>query len=416
MNLHNTVLDLEHQIFALVGDGAPTGTAANANVGTEYTDRTTGDFWKMRSDTGWTKLSASGSSTVDWTTGVTGKPTTLSGYGITDALHLSGGTLTGLVTHTMGTATSNIRATYVSGDTYARWYQNADGSMWWGSGSAAADVSLYRIGANTLGSNGVLRSTSTSGWAIGELPGVPRIRYGAQGANSFDMISSGDGFADLYVANITASSLAVAQNHSVYWPVGGGGWYMSDTTFMRVYGNKMIYASGGILLDPGNGLQSNASGSATLSFVSGAPGYLDFKSGDPTVAGLRVYRNGSIAGYVYAANYSSTESYFGLLNNAGNWMLQLNPNSIGGGTLFSTWTHAARAIFNEYAQFSYGSGFISGYIGSAQTAGALINGSAQGDLCIRSENKRILFSIDAGNTIIASIDASGIHAHDFILT
>lgn len=365
-----TLKDKERGVYDYTGLGTPTALGLTAPDGTTYDDLTPGggSKWQRMAGT-WAQLSTStgavawasitgkpttlagygitdalsSSYTPAWST-ITGKPTTISGYGITDSftqsladaryLQLTGGTLTGLVTHTMGTATSNIRATYVSGDTYARWYQNADGSMWWGSGSAAADVSLYRIGANTLGSNGVLRSTSTSGWAIGELPGVPRIRYGAQGANSFDMISSGDGFADLYVANITASSLAVAQNHSVYWPVGGGGWYMSDTTFMRVYGNKMIYASGGVLLDPGNGLQSNASGSATLSFASGAPGYLDFRSGDATVSGIRLYRNGAITGYFYANSNGVS-----ILNDYGQYGLTVNYGNTAnpGGSLFGVW-------------------------------------------------------------------------------
>lgn len=368
--IHQTCLDFERQIFAIVGPGLPTTYAPNANTGSQYTDASTGNLYLMIGGT-WTLVGAAGGSGTSWAT-ITGTPTTLAGYGITDAYSKS---------------TSDGRYLQLSG------------------GMLTGDITT----------SGVIRSISTNGWAIGNVAGVPRMQYGAAAAGAFSLLNASNGYADLYLANIVATSVALAQNSAVYWPVGGGGWYMSDTTFMRVTGNKMIYASGGILLDPGIGLQSNVSGSATLAFAPSAPGYLDFHSGDTTVGAFRMYRNGSIAGYLYAANYSPTESYFGLLNNAGNWMLQLNPNSIGGGTLFSTWTHAARAIFNEYAQFSVPSvSFTSGYIGAAQVASSLINGSAQGDLCFRAENKTMWWSVNAGTSAMMALDGNGLHVYKAI--
>jgi hypothetical protein len=47
----------------------------------------------------------------------------------------------------------------------------------------------------------------------------------------------------------------------------GGGWYMTDATNMRCFGNKIVYSSGGFLGGPGSFSTLYASGATTLSNV-----------------------------------------------------------------------------------------------------------------------------------------------------
>ena len=99
------------------------GTLAVANGGTGTTTSTgSGSVVLSTSPTLTTPALGTPSSgtltncTIPWS-GVTGKPTTLSGYGITDALPLAGGTMTGLITGRTNAAAANTSNTSVSNDT-----------------------------------------------------------------------------------------------------------------------------------------------------------------------------------------------------------------------------------------------------------------------------------------------------------
>jgi hypothetical protein len=56
------------------------------------------------------------------------------------------------------TAGSNAMATRVTGDTVSRWFVNADGAQWWGTGAATVDVGLWRSAAGQLTTGGALQT------------------------------------------------------------------------------------------------------------------------------------------------------------------------------------------------------------------------------------------------------------------
>lgn len=111
-----TTLDQQYHIEAFFGDNGPTVDAPDATVGSEYTTRGAGTYYKKLA-AGWTQLGSASGGSADWSN-ITNKPTTISGYGITDAftesaadarywtqaqadgryLQLLGGTLSGDVT------------------------------------------------------------------------------------------------------------------------------------------------------------------------------------------------------------------------------------------------------------------------------------------------------------------------------
>lgn len=65
-------------------------------------------------------------------------------------LPLAGGTMTGTINSTLGTAGATARASLVGGDAFDRFRQYADGRLEWGPGNAARDTVLYRDAANVL--------------------------------------------------------------------------------------------------------------------------------------------------------------------------------------------------------------------------------------------------------------------------
>jgi hypothetical protein len=59
-------------------------------------------------------------------------------------------------------ASNNAFSARVTGDTTSRWYVNVDGAQWWSTGSSAADVGLWRSAASQLTTNGALQTSRTA--------------------------------------------------------------------------------------------------------------------------------------------------------------------------------------------------------------------------------------------------------------
>ncbi|MFF9265837.1 hypothetical protein [Streptomyces longwoodensis] len=59
-------------------------------------------------------------------------------------------------------ASNNAFSARVTGDTTSRWYVNVDGAQWWSTGSGAADVGLWRSAASQLTTNGALQTSRTA--------------------------------------------------------------------------------------------------------------------------------------------------------------------------------------------------------------------------------------------------------------
>ena len=341
--------DKARGVWDLTGEGTPTALGLSAPDGTTYDDLTPGGGTKWQRIAGaWAQLSTSGGAT-SWAA-ITGKPTTLAGYGITDALSSSyvpaWSSISGKPTTISGYGITDA-FTQSSGD--ARYLQLTGGTLS-GTLSFSASSTVY-------GYIGVPATTGAlvNDAAIGDLifrSQSKAIRFSVNGGTSSAMLIDSTGVA-IGGASIGGASLAILQGTNtvgltIRRPAANGVplLQLSDgvswsSTLSLVAGTGNLQMSGSLLLgsdlyvNGGHGLVSLASGAAVLRFASGAPGYLDFSSGDSTVAGVRIYFNGAIEGYFYADSTGTS-----ILNKYGQYGLtvaRIN-STTPGGTLFGTWS------------------------------------------------------------------------------
>ena len=161
--IHPLVLNAELGIDILQSDNGPATDHPDAPLASKAYDPATGD-WYTKLSPGWVQ---DGTASTAWSA-ITGTPTTLAGYGITDAytktesdaryLQLSGGSLTGGLTLSADSAEVN---TTFAGVTTTRFFTDAGG------GAISVDGSnAFRV--KTGGKTGTDRFTvDTSGATIG---------------------------------------------------------------------------------------------------------------------------------------------------------------------------------------------------------------------------------------------------------
>lgn len=105
----------------------------------------------------------------------------------------------------------------VTGDSVERFVLNADGSMQWGSGSAALDTTLYRFGPNALGTDDDFVSLIDLYVRAG---GANQIAVGLVGPGSTGAITFGNGDTNLYRNSAgvlkTDGAMAIAGNVGFY--------------------------------------------------------------------------------------------------------------------------------------------------------------------------------------------------------
>lgn len=65
---------------------------------------------------------------------------------------------------TRATATDDVITSRVTGDTQARYVQNTDGVLEWGSGATAPDTNLYRSAPNVIKTDDTLHVVGNSFW------------------------------------------------------------------------------------------------------------------------------------------------------------------------------------------------------------------------------------------------------------
>ncbi|MEV6124838.1 right-handed parallel beta-helix repeat-containing protein [Streptomyces sp. NPDC052077] len=141
------------------------------------------------------------------------------------ALPRSGGTMTGTI-QTEGTTAATVNtAGFVTGDTHDRYRRTSGGTMTWGPGTAARDVTLARSGPNTLTLTGNLIVTGQGGGAVSAY--VPQA-YGARG----------DGVAN--DAPAIQQALNAARNAGGGWVVIPPGTYRAATLPLRIYRNTRL--------------------------------------------------------------------------------------------------------------------------------------------------------------------------------
>lgn len=243
---------------------------------------------------------AASSHNHSWSNITSGKPTTLAGYGITDAPTKTGSGASGTWGINISGNASN--ADKLDGYHEAEFFRINRGIV-----NSTEDSSLYRL-------NGTIVDASTTGWSgmyagfcssgsmsalvfrvIGGSGGMNRIyiNYSVDGSrwgDAWRIIATTDsnvnsatqllnkrniwgqpfnGTADITgdmskINDINMSgTLRIYGTNPLFYPSFGGGWYMLDETWMRVYGNKNIYTEG--MVEANSGFMAYASYSDTNS-------------------------------------------------------------------------------------------------------------------------------------------------------
>lgn len=243
---------------------------------------------------------AASSHNHSWSNITSGKPTTLAGYGITDAPTKTGSGASGTWGIDISGKASN--AGKLDGYNETDFFRINRGHV-----DSTKSSLLYRL-------NGTIVDTSTAGWSgmyagfcvSGSMSAlVFRVLGGGLGMNKIYMNYSVDGsrWGDAWriiattdsnvnsatqllnkrniwgqpfngTADITgdmsnindinmSGTLRIHGTNPLFFPSFGGGWYMLDTSWIRVYGNKSIYTEG--MVEANSGFMAYASYSGTNS-------------------------------------------------------------------------------------------------------------------------------------------------------
>lgn len=312
---------------------------------------------------------AASSHNHSWSNITSGKPTTLAGYGITDAPTKTG-------SGASGTWGINISGNASNADKLDGYHEADFFRINRGHVDSTESSLLYRL-------NGTIVDTSTAGWsgmyagfcASGSMSAlVFRVLGGGQGMNKIYMNYSVDGSrwgdawriiattdsnvnsatqllnkrniwgqpfngtADIAgdMSNINdinmSGTLRIYGTNPLFYPSFGGGWYMLDTSWIRVYGNKSIYTEG--MVEANSGFMAYASYSDTNSashkldynncaFKNTVDAYVNHNSS----RGILGWRD-TVSGYGYSTRYviGSERPYNG---NWGRMYLAVGNNDIG---------------------------------------------------------------------------------------
>ncbi len=171
--------------FTIPFNGAPTGSCAFVSFG--Y-DTVSGDLYRCSLGV-WVQVGTVGGGTA-WAT-ITGTPTTLSGYGITDALPLSGGTMTGaIVTATPAagtpvfTFTPGVSPTGGSLSKITCWSRTADTYISCYDGSTTQQIAWQSQFPAVPGASGLLKYTAGSPGTLTAVPNVDIYTWTFDGGGS----------------------------------------------------------------------------------------------------------------------------------------------------------------------------------------------------------------------------------------
>lgn len=204
--------------ITLSGDGTATftfdGTAdAGGTLTLATTGVTAGTFTKVTVDakgrvTAGATLAATDIPALDWGKITTGKPTTLAGYGITDALAASANAVSASKWATARTLTLTGGVT----------------------GSASIDGSGNVSLAATV-------TDSSHAHTIANVAGLQTALDGkAAASHTHAYMADGGSYGTIYLSNWFRSTGASGWYNETY----GGGWHMTDTTWIRAYNAKKV--------------------------------------------------------------------------------------------------------------------------------------------------------------------------------
>ena len=377
-------VDIERQVFDYVGTGNPTTILANAAVGATYRklDGAAGDMVWQKTTAGWEAL-ASTSGAVAWTS-ITGKPTTVGGYGITDFNSL-GDARWSLLAHTHTFASLTSKPTTIGG--YGITDFNSLGDARWlllSGGTITGSVTF----SGSVVSDLILSGSPTNNQQI--QVGDSSV-FGVHGA----MFSSGYQFISYNAFQNTPSvdswTQSTGGNASGLFEVRPDGFAFYSAVAGKAVGNKVTFWGG-----------------ATFSLLSDAmqiAASLQIRGNNlPAATGTTLY---------IASGYSSPVAGRIFVGDGTGWNLKFSKRTGSVTTdLFSFnddgTMSAVGTISAEFFFAATRGGTPKGYVGAANSANALVTGSVTDDLCVRSVvgGSRILFSVDNGASIAVSFGSS----------
>lgn len=353
-----TPVDVSKGIFDYWGLGSPATSLVNAVAGSLYRqlDGGSGSMTWQRTTAGWEKLATPTS--TPWSS-ITGTPTTIAGYGITD-------------------------------------FNSLGDARWLGIGAAAASVAWANITS---------KPTTIAGFGITDFNSLGDARWSLLGhTHTFASLTSkpttiaGYGIADAVFAGVAMSGVTTFTATSV---ISGGNRIVS-TVGSAVLGRQGIFQSdvqgnalwwGHANTDYKNTLGSyNSAGWPYIAFFAYQDtGDVFKRSGSTTYPfQIRAEATGQVLNFMYAG-LSTADSAItwtsGMSLGAG--VLTVASNLIAGGPVFGD------------AYFSGRTGGVEKvYYGVAQSTNHIITGSITGDAVLRAvtSGARFLFSVDNGSS------------------
>lgn len=251
-----------------------------------------------------------------WADITSGKPSTLSGYGITDAYTKTesdnkyptktgsgaSGTWGINVTGNAGSATKLQTARTLWGQNF-NGTQNVSGDM---SNVGNINTNYAHVNAKTFAYNPADAHDNGYPWygfTYGgdskiHISGYAGILFYTSAGNVLTLASDARVYANSYVSNDWFRSEGDSGWYSIR---GGGGWYMSDTYFIRSYGEKSVYI--------GNGSYRNAGGGYAANNINNASEVFSCRFMSESIAGIPAGNIRNILGWYDSAANGWTTSY-----------------------------------------------------------------------------------------------------------
>ena len=245
---------------------------------------------------------------------------------------------------------------------------DSTGNNPWAITNGGDDLEFSQMPALSDGSTGPsTRLTLKAGGNVGIGTGSPSALLEVNGTSQFD------GAATFSAGPYTNDWFRVNGSNGIYWSTYGGGWYMTDSTYLRTYNSKGVFAENAA----GRGVQG-ASENGDRSGCFGS----DCVGGTATTHG--VYGNGTTwAGYFSGPVYMSGK--VGIGTGSPQTTLDVNGDiSVGG-------IDAIRRDGNNAYLFPFGTGLTNEdvYVGGGTTINLVVDGNAYANAFLYSSDERL---------------------------
>jgi hypothetical protein len=272
---------------------------------------------------------------------VSSKPTTISGYGITDAIttsNIGSQTVSSATSATFATNSSKLYSTdssysYTSGAPYYG-FLTYDGSYWLFKVSPANPDRVRVYTADNLGGYGYSPSSGANTIVQRDSNGYIQNNYfytsggGSERNGSGISYFAGFNSSDYYIRSYTVAAVqsALGLGTAAYQSANQALNTSSAPTFTDLYNNSWFRNN-----TINAGLYNQVTG--THFYSTSSTDWVVTGSGGGVALQFRSNHQSTVRGYVHG----DTSSNFGLLDNTGNWQVRCNPSN-SGGQLYNAWT------------------------------------------------------------------------------